>query len=135
MSDCSGIANQLWKKEWLQVLASKKHSNLNHCKLRPETMTVLFKCMTASAPLKYQRTLNRNICQIHCLFAIYGCKCSSKRHQSREEEKDCMLQKKGSLLLNIVPYKEKNVFWNKYFTLDHSLSWASILLTFSYTCK
>ena len=32
----------------------------------PEIMTVPLKYMAASAPLKLQYALNRNICQTHC---------------------------------------------------------------------
>ena len=145
MSGCSGITNQLWKKEWLQVLVSKKHNNLDHCKWRPETMTVPFKCMTTSAPLKKQRNLNRNICEIRCLFSIYGWKCFSKYTALSKEwlvtntfvkkRRTVRWKKPGSVRLNIVPYKENNFFWNNYFTLDHSLLWASILIRFSYICK
>ena len=34
--------------------------------------------MAPNASLKLQGTLNRNICQIHCMYAIHGCKCYSK---------------------------------------------------------
>ena len=34
--------------------------------------------MAASALLKLRYTLNRNICQIHCKYAIHGCKCCSE---------------------------------------------------------
>ena len=47
---------------------------LDHCKRPPEIMTVPLKCMAASAPLKQQYALNKNICQIHCIYEIYGCK-------------------------------------------------------------
>ena len=81
------------------MLVSKKHSPLDHCKWRPETMTVPLKCMAASASLKQQRTLNRNICQMHCIFAIYGWKCSTKkypvgRNHFRTIKKDCALKKR-----------------------------------------
>ena len=42
-------------------------STLDHYKWRPETMTVPFKCMAASAALIWELSLNRNICQIHCI--------------------------------------------------------------------
>ena len=35
-------------------------------------------CMAASSTLKLQYALNRNTCQIHCIYTIYGCKCCSK---------------------------------------------------------
>ena len=35
------------------------------------------KCMAVSASLKWQRILNRDICQIHDIFAIFGCKYTS----------------------------------------------------------
>ena len=47
---------------------------LDHCRRPPEIMTVPLKCMAASAPLKEQYALNKNICQIHCIYEIYGCK-------------------------------------------------------------
>ena len=34
--------------------------------------------MAAGAPLKLQCALNRKICQIHCKYAIHGCKCCSE---------------------------------------------------------
>ena len=36
---------------------------LDHCKWSPEKMMVQLKC----------------ICQIHLIYAIYGCKCSSEK--------------------------------------------------------
>ena len=45
----------------------------------PEIMMVPLKWMALSAPLKYKFALNRNICQIHLIYASYGCKCSSKK--------------------------------------------------------
>ena len=47
---------------------------LDHCKRPPEIMTVPLKYMAASAPLKQQYALNKNICQRHCIYEIYGCK-------------------------------------------------------------
>ena len=44
----------------------------------PEIMTVPLKCMAASASLNSQYALNRNICQMHCKYAIHGCKCCSE---------------------------------------------------------
>ena len=38
---------------------------LDRCKWPPEVITVSFKYMAASALLKLQYPLNRNICQIH----------------------------------------------------------------------
>ena len=43
-------------------------------------MMVPIKCTAASPPLKEQYALNKNTCQIHCIYAIYGCKCSSKKY-------------------------------------------------------
>ena len=34
--------------------------------------------MAASASFKLQYALGRNICQIHCIYTIYGCNCSSR---------------------------------------------------------
>ena len=47
---------------------------LDHCKRPPEKMTVVLKCMAASASLKEQYALNKKICQIHWIYEIYGCK-------------------------------------------------------------
>ena len=52
---------------------------LDHCKSPPEIMMVPLKCMAASTPLKWKSALNRNICQIHLIYAIYGALCSSKK--------------------------------------------------------
>ena len=41
-------------------------------------MTLPLKSMVASAPLKLQYALNRDICQIHCIYTINGGKCFSK---------------------------------------------------------
>ena len=51
---------------------------LDYCKWPPEIMTIPLKYMAAFAPLKLQYALNKNICQIHCIYTIHGCKCSSK---------------------------------------------------------
>ena len=51
---------------------------LDHCKWHSEIMTVPLKYMAASASLKLQYSLNRNTCQVHCIYTIHGCKCSSK---------------------------------------------------------
>ena len=59
------------------MLVSKKYSTLDHSEWHPETMTELPKCMAESASLKWQRTLNRDIFQIHDVFAIFGCKYTS----------------------------------------------------------
>ena len=40
---------------------------IHHCKWPPEIMMVPFKYMAASAFLKLQYALNKNICQIHCM--------------------------------------------------------------------
>ena len=49
-----------------------------HCKWPPEIKMVALKYMAASASLKLQYILNRNICQIHCMYKTHGCKCYSK---------------------------------------------------------
>ena len=51
---------------------------LDHCKWPPEIMAVRRKYLAASALLKLQYPLNRSICQVHCIYTIHGCKCSSK---------------------------------------------------------
>ena len=61
----------------MEVLVSKKYSTLGLCECHPETITELPKCMAVSASLKWQRILNRDICQIHDIFAIFGCKYTS----------------------------------------------------------
>ena len=43
---------------------------LGQCKWLSEIMAVPLKCMAACAPLKLQYALNRNICQIHCIYTI-----------------------------------------------------------------
>ena len=60
--------------------------------------------MAGSAPLKLQYALNKNICQIHCIYTIHGCKCSSKinsihwgvdeRNSFRETKEHCTGQEK-----------------------------------------
>ena len=66
------------------MFVSKKYSTLDHCEWHLETMTEPSKFMVASAASKWQRTLNRDICQIHDIFSICGCKytsiCISKRN-------------------------------------------------------
>ena len=66
------------------MLVSKKYSTLDHCEWHLETMTEPSKFMVASAASKWQRTLIRDICQIHDIFPICGCKytsiCISKRN-------------------------------------------------------
>ena len=44
----------------------------DHCIWPPEIMTVPLKYMIASAPLKLQNALNRNIFQIHCIYTIHA---------------------------------------------------------------
>ena len=76
------LTQYLWKQRRLKVAISKKDSTLENnrglLKCSPEIMMVPFKCMAASAPFKLQYALNRNICQIHCIYTIHGCKCCSK---------------------------------------------------------
>ena len=58
------------------MLISKKHSTLEKTRslqVSPAIMTVPFKYMAGSTPLKLQYNLNRNICQIHCICKIHGC--------------------------------------------------------------
>ena len=49
-----------------------------HCKWFPEIMTVPLKYKAASATLKPQYPLKRNISQIHCICTIHGCNCCSE---------------------------------------------------------
>ena len=51
---------------------------LDHCKWPLEIMKVPLEYMAASAPLKWQYALSTIICQIHCIYTIHDCKCSSK---------------------------------------------------------
>ena len=72
----------LWKQRWLyKCLFQRKIvplEILGPWKCLPKIMVVPLKCMAACAPLKLQYALNRNICQIHCIYAIHGCKCCSE---------------------------------------------------------
>ena len=55
------------------MLISKKGSTLENTRsvqVASEIMVVPLKCMAACAPLKLQYALNRNICQIHCIYTI-----------------------------------------------------------------
>ena len=62
-----------WKQIRLQVLFQRNTvplKILDHCKLPPEIMTVLLKCFAANAPLSLQYALNKNACQLHCMYTI-----------------------------------------------------------------
>ena len=62
-----------WKQIRLQVLFQRNtvpFKILDHCKLPPEIMTVLLKCFAANAPLSLQYALNKNACQLHCMYTI-----------------------------------------------------------------
>ena len=48
------------------------------CKWLPEIMAVPLKCMAACAPLKLQYDLNRNICQIHCIYTMMAASAVQK---------------------------------------------------------
>ena len=98
---------------------------LDHCKWPSEIMTVPWKCMAASALLKLQYALNRDICQIHYMQKIHACKSCSKIMQyplrswwlqqlSWNKEK-IYSGKNCSLQLNTANYKEKMFFGNNYF--------------------
>ena len=65
------IASALFQKKTVPLKI------LYHCKWLLEMMTVPLKCM-ASAALKLQYALNRNICQTHCIYTIHGCNCCSE---------------------------------------------------------
>ena len=78
MSDCKcneKLTQYPWKQGWLEVLILKKHSTLENTRSLQvaswnndaEIMTVPLKYMAASALLKLQHALNKNICQIHCI--------------------------------------------------------------------
>ena len=51
---------------------------LGPCKWLPEIMAVPLKCMAACSPLKLQYALNRNICQIHCIYTIMAASAVKK---------------------------------------------------------
>ena len=73
-------------------------------------MTVLFKYMAVSAPLKLQYALNKNNCQIHCIYAIHGCKRSSKINTVSIEE-----------WMTATTFMKKRNSWEKQFpTIKHS---------------
>ena len=67
----------------------------------PEIMTVPLKCMAASAPLDLQYALNRNICQIHCKYAIHDCKCCSEiiQYPLRSEWSQLICERKKHFIL------------------------------------
>ena len=56
------------------MFISKKHSTLENTR----SLQVPLKYTDASAPLKLQYGLNKNICQIHCKYKVHGCGCSFK---------------------------------------------------------
>ena len=70
-------------------------------------------------------------CQIDCIHAIHGCKCSSKKHRIHWEINGCTylheikkhltLKKNCSLRLNAVSWKELFLGTD---TLDHTLFYA-----------
>ena len=67
------LAKYLWKQIRLQELFQRNTvplKILDHCKLPPEIMTVLLKCFAANAPLNLQYALNKNACQLHCIYTI-----------------------------------------------------------------
>ena len=73
-------------------------------------MTVLFKYMAVSAPLKLQYALNKNNCQIHCIYTIHGCKRSSKINTVSIEE-----------WMTATTFMKKRNSWEKQFpTIKHS---------------
>ena len=104
----SVLIQYLWKRDDDCCSLFKKYTApleiLDHCNWPPEIMMVSLKCMAASAPLETD-AFNRNIYQIHCIYAIYGCKCSCKRYSIhihwrmvgcnsfREITKHCTLKK------------------------------------------
>ena len=51
---------------------------LGPCKWLPEIMVVPLKYMAACAALKLQYALNRNICQIHCIYTIMSASAVQK---------------------------------------------------------
>ena len=94
-------------------------------------MIVVTQMYGCKCSFEKQYALNRNIYQIQCIHAIYGCNCSSKKYRIywgmvgcnyfSEIKKHCTLKKNCSPRLITVTYKEKMFFRNNYSTLDHSL--------------
>ena len=82
------------------MLVSKIYSTLGLCVCQTETITELPKCMAVSASLKWHRILNGDICQIHDIFAICGCKYTSVCIPKRNLQMNsfCILQ------FNYCPY-------------------------------
>ena len=85
--------------------------------------------MAASASLKLQYPLSRNICQIHCVYTIHDCKSSSKINTVPINE--CMAtntfvkQRNTVLLKNIFPVNTRSKLQRKNVLLgtttsDHS---------------
>ena len=67
------LTKYIWKQIRLQVLFQRNTvplKILDHCKLPPEIMTVLLKRFAANAPLSLQYALNKNACQLHCMYTI-----------------------------------------------------------------
>ena len=67
------LTQYLWKQRRLQVLISKKDSTLENTRslqMASWNNDGTTQIMTASAPLKIQHALNRNICQVHTKFMV-----------------------------------------------------------------
>ena len=129
----SKLTQYLWKKGWIQVLDSRKNITLENTRSLQRSLEIM------TVPLKYMATseiwLNRNICQIHCIWAIYGYKCFSKkycfhrgivgRHNFREIKKHSSLKKKLFPLIKYSNLQGKNfflrtntLFWNTAYFLN-----------------
>ena len=82
-----------------------------------------------------QCALNKSIYQMHCVYAIYDCDCSSKNYpiylvMAKYNYLCEILWKELFPAINYtVTYKEQMFFRNNYSTLDHTLFlWAAISL-------
>ena len=65
------LTKYLWKEIRLEELFQRNTvplKILDFWKLPPEIMTVLLKCFAANAPLNLQYALNKNACQLHCIY-------------------------------------------------------------------
>ena len=92
MDDCNWMLNELniFENRDDRKCLFQRNTALkiqDHCKRPPEIMTLPLKYMASSAPLKLQYALNRNICQIHCIYVIHVCKCSPKINTVSKKER------------------------------------------------
>ena len=103
--------NSCWKNAWLQLFFYNTENfiyRMGGCSWNCESTQYL-----------------SNTCQLHFIYSIHGCNCSSKKYRIpggmdgrsyfREITKHCTPKKNCSLRLNAVTCKEKFFFWNNYF--------------------